>query len=395
MNWISEIDFRRWAIANFIVLALFGVVLRYLGCFSAGALNYINILHAHSHFAFAGWIFMALVILIAKQLDLNKSTINWLNLSTLICSFGMLISFSIEGYKFTSIAFSTLFLLVTYWFGYLVYTHRKARSEKIIAGMLIRSSIIYLVLSSIGPLALGALKATGNTGIIYQNAIYSYLHFQLNGWMLFAALGLLAGSVLNVSAVLQKSIKPWLMIFILSALPLFFIFTLWSKPTLWVFLLAFAGAFFNALSWFIIIFKLRNSVESIPLLVRFALVAVSLKVLFQLIICVPQIGEWAFLNRNLIIGYVHLISLGCVTPVLVWKFAQFSGTEVMRNLTISYCLLTIMYLATLFLQPLLLIYGITVPYFQFSLLLVSVLYCGWGISFYRRLFVVRSELGNK
>lgn len=386
MGFINNINFRRWAIANFIILALFGALLRYMGSFTVGALNYIYILHAHSHFAFAGWIFLALAILIGRHLSAKSfSALNRINLLTLICSFGMLVSFSFQGYQFVSIAFSTLFLIATYCFGFLVYKKWLSKPTDLISGMLIKSSVAYLVLSSIGPLALGALKASGNTGVIYHNAIYFYLHFQLNGWMVLAALGLIT-AILNVKKETQVAIRPWLSIFVLSVLPLFFMFTLWAKPPVWVFVLAFVGAFFSALSWFVILTKLRGSVAKFPLMINMAILAVTLKVLFQLAVFVPFIGDWAFLNRNLVIGYVHLISLGIVSPVLIWRFAKLMGAEGLKQLNLFYFVLTVLYLAALFLQPLLHSGGITIAYFQYYLLLVSVLYCIWGLFYYKKLF---------
>jgi hypothetical protein len=385
MNWIRKLDFTRWAIANFVILAFFGTILRYMHCFPVGRLNYLNILHAHSHFAFAGWIFLALAILIVKQLSEPISvTFKWMLLLTLICSFGMLLSFSVQGYKFISISFSTLFLIVTYWFGSLVYGKLR-KADNSIFNKLIKSSIWFLVISSIGPLALGALKASGNTGIIYQNAIYFYLHFQLNGWMLFAALGLIVISFIKADANILKSVDLWLMVFILSSVPLFFIFTLWSKPPQWIFLIAFISALFNALSWFIMGIQVWDSIKKTPSLVKFALLALSVKIIFQLFVCVPAIGEWTFLNRNLIIGYVHLITLGFITPVIINQFTVLRKLQSVKAINWLYCTLTILYLILLFLQPFLNLYGMSIPLFQYSLLAVSVLFCVTGVIYYKKL----------
>ncbi|MGV3509419.1 MAG: hypothetical protein ACO1N7_09035 [Sphingobacteriaceae bacterium] len=388
MTWIKKLDFTRWAIANFVILAFFGAVLRYMVCFPAG-LNYLNILHAHSHFAFSGWTFLALAFLIFKQLKEPVSgAFQWMLVLTLLCSFGMLFSFSVQGYKFVSISFSTLFLVVTYWFSYLVYRKLQLVNNTIFR-TLIKAGIWCLVLSSIGPLALGALKASGNTGIIYQNAIYFYLHFQLNGWMLFATLGLIAISFLKLESS-QTSTKVWLMVFIISSIPLFFIFTLWAKPPQWVFLLAFISACFNAASWFILGTKLWEDIKQFPFLVKFALLAISIKVVFQLFVCIPVIGEWTFLNRNLIIGYVHLITLGSITPVIINQFVKIGRLQSVKTLNKFYCSLTVLYLVILFLQPLLNLYGMLIPHFQYCLFAISVLFCITGLSYYYKLLPQRT-----
>lgn len=382
MKWVETINFERWTFLNFILLALFGVLLRCMLCFPLPALNYLNILHAHSHFAFSGWMFMALVILLIKQMPPNTLlTFKWILLLTQIVSFGMLISFSLQGYKAISIIFSTLFLFISYWFSYAAY-NKLANKEDKVSGMLIKASLWFLVISSLGPLALGALKATGNTGIVYQNAIYFYLHFQMNGWMLFAALALISSRFIKLDNYTQRNLGPWVNMFILSSIPLFFIFTLWSKPSSLLQIIALVGALLNVLSWAVLIHKLKNKVENLPFLIRIAVLAISIKVVFQVLVCVPQIGEWAFSNRNLIIGYVHLITLGCITPVI---FSLFIKQQVVRSAEKFYVLLVVTYLAILFFQPVLGLFHIVIPHLQQCLLIVSLLFCLSGIIFYNKL----------
>lgn len=393
MNWISRIDFQRWVMANFIILAFLGFVLRYMISFPAGKLNYLFILHAHSHFAFAGWIFMALVILlIKKNLLTPPPALNWILLLTLICSFGMLISFSLQGYKVVSIAFSTLFVFVTYWFAYRLNSYLKNVQADFLFKTLSKAGVLYLVLSSLGPFALGILKANENTGIIYQNAIYFYLHFQMNGWMLFGILALVAKQILKEASSF-KGIKPYLYAFIFSTLPLFFIFTLWAHPPQWVYYIAFSASIFNAASWFAILWKLRRAAGPIPLLIKIALLAISIKVLFQLMVCIPLIGDWTFSNRNLIIGYVHLLTIGAITPVIISQFTSNLNLKT-PYLDGFYTALTLLYLSLLFIQPLLNLWLISIPLFQPYLLSISLLFCFTGIGYYRQFFYHSSSLPN-
>jgi hypothetical protein len=387
MNWINRIDFQRWTMANFIVLAFLGVVLRYIICFPAGKLNYLFILHAHSHFAFAGWIFMALAILLIRQIpEADTPSFKWVLLLSLTSSFGMLISFSLQGYKAISIVFSTLFLVVTYRFGFLIINHLKNQKYDIIFSKLIKAAVFFLVISSLGPLALGALKASGNMGIIYQNSIYFYLHFQMNGWMLFGVLALVAKKYLNADISTKQGLRLQINSFILSSVPLFFIFTLWSHPPQWVYLIALCAALINAGSWFALLFKLRSSSNEIPSLVKFALAAISLKVIFQILVCIPPIGEWTFANRNLIIGYVHLLTLGAITPVIINEFCLSLYKKASKYLNGFYTALTLIYLALLFIQPLFSVWKISIPYYQHYLLAVSILYCMTGIFYFRQFF---------
>lgn len=383
MYLINRISFERWTFASFIILAFFGAILRYMLCFPLPGISYMNILHAHSHYAFGGWIFLALVILIMRLMpDHKPAAFKWLMLIAVLSSLGMLISFSIQGYKAVSIAFSTLFLLITYWFAWLVYPKMSLKDAPS-SSLLLKAGIWCLVLSSIGPLALGALKASGNTGAIYQNAIYFYLHFQMNGWMLLTALGLVFKDSFRFDYVSQNRLSPWLYAFIFSGFPLFFIFTLWSKPSSWLVDVAFAAALVNAVSWFGILQQSLCWLKKAPLMIQVALLAVSLKVVFQILVCVPQIGEWTFSNRNLIIGYVHLLTLGCVTPILLHLFSRHLS---IKSIERSYIALVVIYLSLLFIQPLLSLHRIMIPNYQHLLLAISLLFCFSGICYYRKLY---------
>ena len=54
---------KRWAtlsLLNFVLVSLVGILLRYKIAFSLPLINYKYLLNAHSHFAFAGWVSMAI-----------------------------------------------------------------------------------------------------------------------------------------------------------------------------------------------------------------------------------------------------------------------------------------------------------------------------------------------
>ena len=62
MQGIPFKKFQRWALCNlfnFCLVAVLGAILRYKVAFSMPGINYNYILEAHSHFAFSGWISMA------------------------------------------------------------------------------------------------------------------------------------------------------------------------------------------------------------------------------------------------------------------------------------------------------------------------------------------------
>jgi hypothetical protein len=116
----------RWlsiSILNLSFVAALGLILRYKIAYSLPFLDQKYILHSHSHFAFSGWITQTLMILMILYLSktLGKEINNryrWLLYANLISSYGMMISFIIQGYGLYSISFSTLNIFAFYAFAF-------------------------------------------------------------------------------------------------------------------------------------------------------------------------------------------------------------------------------------------------------------------------------------
>ena len=144
--------------------------------FSNLFLNYQNLLHAHSHVAFQGWVYTALFLLIS-QLYLDKELIKKGKyriqfLLTILVIIGILSSFLIQGYAFFSILFSSLFQVLNYWFAYR-FLKDVSKSEKAkkhtFSLKFIKISFWMLILSTIGPWLVGFLSAKDLGGSEYFN----------------------------------------------------------------------------------------------------------------------------------------------------------------------------------------------------------------------------------
>src|SRR6188474_1235190 len=101
------------AFVNLFIVASLGLFLRSFPFISSFPLEYKNILHGHSHFAFGGWVMPALLGLLIKCFPELKERIayrHWRNISFLLLfsAYGMLLSFPLQGYRVVSILFSTL-----------------------------------------------------------------------------------------------------------------------------------------------------------------------------------------------------------------------------------------------------------------------------------------------
>src|SRR6476659_8008049 len=115
---------------NFCIVGLLAFVLRSKILFDLPWINYLNLLDAHSHFAFGGWITLALLMLLVRELlpELyrNKNVYQWILGSIFLSSAGTLLAttFDVEVLKDF---FSVLFIVTSYIFGWLFIKHiRKA-----------------------------------------------------------------------------------------------------------------------------------------------------------------------------------------------------------------------------------------------------------------------------
>ena len=396
MDWISKGRYHYWAGGSFVVLAVFGVVLRLMHIAFVPHLNYIFLLHAHSHFAFAGWAFLGLAMLLAGRVSpvqRRRKFLYALN-ATLVSAYGMLVSFSFQGYKTVSIIFSTFFILSTYYFTrQFLKSLKETRQLSKGARQLTLGALFFLCFSSLGPLALGPLMVMGLKGTaVYQDAIYVYLHFQLNGWMQLAAIALVEITYFNMC---PTNPRRWVyQLLIWSNLPLYLIFTLWSNPAGWVFLIAGIAATGNLTAWFMICRGRKARLLKLPLLLKVAFLAITLKTVFQTLVCIPVIGRWAFSDRNIIIGYIHLLTLGIVTPVILDQFKQagfFGAGKKLQIINGSYIVLTFAYLVILFVEPALKLVGIIVQDVEPQLLLLSILLLLCGVGYFGLLILGSSK----
>lgn len=321
---------------NLLIVSLAGLFLRAIHIYSVPKVNYGFLLHAHSHFAFAGWGFLALYAafvhsFIPYKTALTKSykAMFWL---IQIAAFGMLFSFPFEGYAAISISFSTLFVAVSYWFSWRFFKDTKQENGNQVSIRFARFALIFLVISSIGPFSLGPIIANGGRGShIYFNALYFYLHFQYNGWFSFGVLALLFRWIeqrhLNYS---EKSALLFYRLMVLACVPAFLLSVLWMHPASWVYFIGgIAGLIqFIALIPFWKIMKQCDNVigkqlsKTVRILFLLSIISFTLKLTMQLLSAVPIIAQWAYEIRHLIIGYLHLVLLGFISLFLLAYFIE-------------------------------------------------------------------------
>lgn len=321
------------ALFYFLIAASLGILLRLFPVTNVSA-TYKYMVHTHSHIALLGWVYVALTTLIfhlfiKKDAQKKYAILFW---STQITILGMLLSFPITGYALFSIIFSTLFLICTYWFYAFFRKHNNCNTLKY-SYKFINASLLFLIISSIGPWAIGIIMNTlGNTSHWYKNAIYFYLHFQYNGWFIFFLLGLffffLEKKDIQVKKALISSFYKLMLVSCILTVCLSF---LWIKPPVLIYSFGLIGAIVQliALSKFRqiinnVITDLRKKLTPFTIrLLKFVYVLFILKIVLQLLTSIPYFAELTSQIIDFVIGYLHLIFLGIVSLSLFVFLQEF------------------------------------------------------------------------
>lgn len=320
---------RQWlriSIFNLLILSVVGIILRYKIAFSLPWIDQKLLLHGHSHFAFVGWITMALMSLLLMYLskygiqDIYKKYKPIL-IMNLIAAYGMLFSYPLEGNGIFSLSFSILSILTSYLFALLFWKDLNRIPTKSNAHLWFKAALIFNVISSVGEF--GLLWMIVNR-VIHQNwylsTVYFYLHFQYNGWFFFACMGLLVDLFSFLQTVTSK-LKMIFWLFCSACVPAYFLSALWMPIPTWVFVLVVLSAIAQVIAWVLFIrtvfenLKLiRTKISKIGLnILLLSSVALTIKLLLQLGSTYPPLSQLAFGFRPIVVGYLHLVLLGVIT----------------------------------------------------------------------------------
>ena len=322
----------RWVkitLFNLFLVACLGVLMRYKIGFEFPFFSQKNVLHSHSHFALYGWISLIIMVLMTYSLDIKDRNKPFLSFNTqfiiqLIAAYGMLISFLIQGYGAVSIAFSTLSLLISFYF--CVYFLRQAKPFKTNPSYKwYAAALFFNVISALGTFYLSYMMASKNINQnMYLASVYWFLHFQYNGWMFFACMGLFSQYLQKRNKDVSALIRVfWL--FALSCLPAFGLSVLWLKLPLPVYISVVLASLFQLAGLLLLLdFVRKNKFLNdlgLALFPRLLLAgvgtALAIKVCLQLGSTIPSLSQLAFGFRPIVIAYLHLVLLAFTTVFLI------------------------------------------------------------------------------
>jgi hypothetical protein len=305
---------------NFFIASVLGLLLRYA---SIGVLpiNYRYLTHAHSHVAMLGWVYLMLYsFVVFNFIAQNRKKYIRLFWVTQIAVLGMLFSFPFQGYATLSIIFSTLHILCSYMFVLWVWKDLKIYNDA--ATLLLKIAMLFMLLSTVGVWALGpVIQLFGNGSVYYDIAIQFFLHFQFNGWFLFAVVAVFFRLISIENSKLFRQFYQLLIAatVLTMALPIH-----WFAPNPILLLINGFGVITQIIALYLF-FQLvkpkwailqRQSTKLASYMFGFALLCFVLKIVFQSISILPEFATIVYEHHNFIIGFVHLLMLGVISGFL-------------------------------------------------------------------------------
>ena len=332
---------KRWievALINFCVVALAGVTMRYKIKFALPVINQKYLMHGHSNFAFVGWVAMALMILMVRYLirnnvETNYKKYNRILIAEVVASYAMFIFFIIQGYDFWSITFSIVTILISYFFIFFYWRDLNKVSGAGFSQIWLKTALVLWAFSSLGAFMLAYLMANHiMIQDLYIASLYFFMHFQYNGWFLFACFGIFFSYMHRLGlfriALLSKRL---FMIMVIMVVPTYFLSVLWLRLPLALHWIANISGFLQliVLLYFfklISVIKKRENIKfnwSTKWLWRLAAIAFILKIILQMLSTITFLSHFAFGFRPVVIGYLHLSFVGIISLFILGYINEF------------------------------------------------------------------------
>ena len=351
---------------------------------------YDNILHAHSHLALLGWIFIASFILYLtlfwKDIKQKKQAF-FILFGLFSASSLMFLAFLYQGYGLYSIVLSTIHIFIEYWAAAFIIKHLKKQAIKAAVRYFVMGAIIALVLSSIGPFALGFISANGLKGhAIFELAIYFYLHFQYNGWLTLFLIGLFSTFLYKRNIPFNEPLlKKAFWIYFFALFPGFLLSVLWVHAGTAIEILAAIGSIAQWIAVLLILIALKGAFKQLKkqyssltwrmLIISFSLLFI--KSTLELGLIYPDLADLVNTTRSVIIGYLHLTLLGFISIFILVQYQIHGITSTSRFAAYSFSVFFIGFALNellLFLQALSQWTGLfIIPCYANSLLLAAIL----------------------
>lgn len=320
----------RIALLNLLIVASLGTLMRYKIGFEFPYFEQKYIQESHSHFAFTGWITHTLYILLIMLFRNNLASVNEkmylrLIIANLVSAYGMLVAFFIQGYGPVSIFFATLSLLVGYIFSYFALKDAGRLPAGHPSKNWIRAAIWFSIFSTIGTMVLSYMMASKEFDqTTYLGSIYFYLHFQYNGWFLFACIALFMDKFKRYD-MHPGLVRRTFWLFFIPGVPTYFLSTLWVAIPIWLYIIVILASIAQVIGWWYFVQMIKTNLDHLKslfsgMVLRLFLIiglALTLKLCLQMASTIPAVSKLAFGFRPIVIAYLHLVLLVIVSIFLL------------------------------------------------------------------------------
>ena len=320
----NNIQYSKWfkiAIINLLLASLLGVVMRLAFLVEIPGLAFKNILHGHSHVAMIGWGYLAVFALLMQYFGrdfMHQQVFRLLYYGNQVAVVGMFLTFPVFGYTGIPLFFTTVHLVLAYIFAY--YFLKQLATKSGFANLFVRSALLFHILSTVAIWILPVLIINGlRHSAGYHMAVQFFLHFQFNGWFIFAVLGIFFKIIEpQIHTIGKSDLSSFFRFLVVATFLTYAMAVTWSEPLPVIFLVNSAGVIFQfiALVYFIrVLYKISSfSQKSLAkAFFRFALISFILKILIQSIVVIPYFAVVAYTIRNFVVGFLHLFLLGMLT----------------------------------------------------------------------------------
>lgn len=333
------------ALINFLLATGMGALLRMAFVVELPWIKYQYLLHAHSHVAMLGWIYMALFALLVHAFVPKGKSLkpyNYLFWLTQVSVIGMILSFPVQGYGSVSIAFSTMHIFFSYVF--IRWIWKDMGSQRTFSRLLLKTALLFQVFSTLGVWLMGPIMVSPlRQSSFYYLAVQFYLHFQFNGWFIIALLAILFKVVEDRNIALSPPKRQrFLQLLLVSVFLTYALVVVWATQMKIILLFNSVGAITQLLALVVFWQLMRSAGESLKevfsglsrKVLYLAFSSFTLKILLQALTVIPAVAEAGFTIRNYIIGFIHLMLLGAVTFFIISYAIRenllFTGSRIAR-----------------------------------------------------------------
>lgn len=326
-NW-----YLRLSALSFFIIACMGLLMRAKVVFEMPWVVQKHVQLAHAFFAFNGWVSFTLLWLLWYRLE-KKYGIQPKGRMVLLfghytLSIGLLGTYLLHGMSYWSFVVETLLFAWMLGHGWSMLRAVNAQPNTQAVRLWLWPAWIFQWLGSAGMMFLFWHYLHRSLSMShYLSGFYSYLHYQYNGWFLFAALSLLTAGWEFKNIQPRKALSMALVLLSFTGVLLSL---LWRDLPLPLYALAIGVALAQLLVWLrwcsLHWEQLKLTFKQLPSPFRwlFALSGAALlaRMSLQLLSTVPQLEQAAFSFRAIVIAYLHLVLLGIFSSFLFFWLLQ-------------------------------------------------------------------------